>query len=493
MCNESPYRLALIFTMTTLLCLLISVVTYAQSSASAGCDSLPFDVSSRWNALTARKVNAAAVADFNRDGKPDLAAVTSVDAVSVWMGMGDGSFSNAVRLALDFNGFAQADGIVSGDFNGDGHADLAALYHNGTVLHGVVVWPGEGNGRFSASRWFGLPDAFSIAAADFNRDGKLDLVVGITDGVTGLAVLLGDEVNLFCPWKLVETAFPHLLALADFNGDGQVDLATVQSDFVSVWQGDGAGGFSVTNSLRVAGRPVSLIAGDFNRDGRPDLAYAFQRQGHNFIEVWWNDGHVTIFGVAVPLSNMQAADFNRDGWLDLAAARESTDTIEILSGDGMGGFHLKELLVIGAAPTVLAARDVNGDGSPDLVTANNIAGSPLGHVDVFTNTCTAVIRDATNTRLDSLPNPAKVGQAIQFRIFVNAATSSSGTPTGQVQLWENGVPISPPLSLTNGKARFSTNRFKAGIHWITVRYGGDAAYLPSRDSTFQFVILPDGL
>jgi hypothetical protein len=141
-----------------------------------------------------------AVADFNGDGKQDMAIANKTDGtVSILLGNGDGTFTAAAPLTAFPGG--GANWVVAGDFNGDGKLDLAVanLSTNGTVTGGVSIFLGNGNGTFGAATSVQVGNGpFAIVAGDFNRDGKLDLAV--SNSVAGtVTILLGNGNGTFTP------------------------------------------------------------------------------------------------------------------------------------------------------------------------------------------------------------------------------------------------------------------------------------------------------
>ena len=212
-------------------------------------------------------------ADFNGDGRSDLAAANA-GAVSVFLSNGAGTPEAAPGSPIPA---AQAFAVVTGDFNGDGRADLAVLKADDTVL----VLLGNGRGGFSTGP--GSPVALggeapdSIVAGDFNGDGRTD--VAVSDYSRGTeTVLLGNGNGTLTPAKsspFPVGAMPGAAAVGDFTGDGRQDLAVATSTGVSVFLGHGDGTFTSApgSPIVTAGRsPTGLAAGDFNGDGRLDLA-----------------------------------------------------------------------------------------------------------------------------------------------------------------------------------------------------------------------------
>jgi FG-GAP-like repeat len=232
--------------------------------------------------------NYVAVGDFDNDGKLDLAAANwNSGTVSILLGNGNGTFQAAVDYSAGPGG---PHGLTVGDFNGDGRLDLAVATSGGNT---VAILLGDGDGTF------GPPTAFavgaypeSVVAADFNGDGKLDLAVsnfGADYYEPGtISILLGNGDGTFQPQATYSTGglSPTALAVADFNGDGTPDL--VVSDItkndagyfceVAILLGNGDGTLQPAVVYPV-GTPSSIPAftgvaavGDFNHDGKPDLA-----------------------------------------------------------------------------------------------------------------------------------------------------------------------------------------------------------------------------
>jgi hypothetical protein len=233
---------------------------------------------------------SVAVGDFNGDGKQDLAAAnnTSFD-VSVLLGNGAGGFGAATSFGVGANPFS----VVVGDFNGDGKQDLAIANNNS---ENVSVLLGDGAGGFSAAVDFGVGDVpRSLAVGDFNGDGRQDLatanLASIANNPDNVAVLLGDGAGSFsAATNFTVGTGPESIAIGDFNGDGKQDLATANdiSDDVSVLLGDGAGGFAPAVAFGVGNGPLSVAVGDFNGDGQQDLASA--NSNSNNVSVLLGDG-----------------------------------------------------------------------------------------------------------------------------------------------------------------------------------------------------------
>jgi uncharacterized repeat protein (TIGR01451 family) len=169
--------------------------------------------------------------------------------------------------------------------------------------------------------------------------------------------------------------FPRSVATGDFNGDGKPDLAVANQgpDTVSILLGTGTGSFGPKTDFGVGTAPTSVAVGDFNSDGKPDLAVANSTFATVSILLGTGTGTFgakTDFGTGGGPRSVAVGDFNRDGKLDLATANASGNTVSILLGTGTGTFGAKTNFGTGSSPWSVAVGDFNGDGKLDLATAN---------------------------------------------------------------------------------------------------------------------------
>ncbi len=219
----------------------------------------------------------------------------------------------------------------------------------------------------------------SVAAADVNGDGKVDLIAANSDGPLGvgntLSVLTNDGSGGFVLASSPRVGNnPNSVVAADVNGDGKVDLITANFDdsTLSVLTNDGTGGFLTAGTYAVGSHPPVVVAADVNGDGKVDLISA--NYWGNTLSVLTNDGgggFVLAYTLSVPGPlSVTAADVNGDGKVDLICANHSANTLTLLTNNGSGGFVLASTLSVGSGPYWVLAADVNGDGKADLISAN---------------------------------------------------------------------------------------------------------------------------
>jgi ABC-type phosphate transport system substrate-binding protein len=232
--------------------------------------------------------------------------------------------------------------IVAADFNGDGHPDLAIAHesnHRNTA--DIRILMNAGNGTFAAPVVYEIPPKpTSMVAVDLNRDGKEDLVVA-TQGGKQIAILLGRGDGTFAPAvkRSIGIGEKQELAVGDFNGDGKADLALTESYFqsghgnqeIAILLGNGEGGFGKLTSFAAAGEPRGIAVTDLNGDSNQDLVVTASNGSHYFL----GNGDGT-FGAPVAFSAEEpaysliaaeaeggaVADFNGDGYGDVATTSE---------------------------------------------------------------------------------------------------------------------------------------------------------------------------
>ncbi|WP_420382179.1 Ig-like domain-containing protein [Novosphingobium sp.] len=286
--------------------------------------------------------------------------------------------------------------LATGDFNGDGKPDVVLGDNNTVGLSGFTLFLNKGDGTFAAQPIVAEGDTgtLDLGVGDFNGDGKLDVVTaGIGNG--DVAVLPGNGDGTFAQPIYSATGNPaYALAVGDIDGDGKLDVVTANNytNTVSVLLGRGDGTFTVAPTLTCGNGPISVALADLNGDGHLDIVTA--NSGDSTLSVFLGKGDGTF---AAPVSiataaggdpqNVVLGDINGDGIPDIMVADESPGAIDVLLGNGDGTFRagtpfvlatgLQDEIVSGRSPGVrsLALGDLNGDGKPDLLVGLSDGGA----------------------------------------------------------------------------------------------------------------------
>jgi hypothetical protein len=341
-------------------------------------------------------------ADFNGDGKLDLATLNSQDnTVSVLLGNGNGTFQAAKTYAVG----AEPNSLAVGKL--DGKLDIVTVnLADGTLS----LLPGNGDGTFGLAKTIGLPSAggltqtpLSVAVGDLNKDGKLDLVVTgqtsysqqyyIIGGYGGsygpyyrtvnqgyANVLIGDGSGGFTAGtpQALNTASPTSVKVADL-GNGNPDVVTDNPDvnLVGVLLGNGDGTLGTETDYAVGSGPQSVAVGDINGDGKLDLVTA--NVYGDSVSVLPGNGDGTFQAaktstVGTPVLSLALADLNNDGKMDVVTADYRSGNVSALLSKGDGTLSLPITVAAGTFPSAVAAGDFNG-GLPDVAVANSVSNN----------------------------------------------------------------------------------------------------------------------
>ena len=303
-----------------------------------------------------------AISDLDDDGQSDLAVSTASEdpQLLLYGGNSDGSFS--LRRELPVN----ATRLRIADVDGDGHKDLVFL--EWTRL-GVLFGKGDWSFGDYRSVHVGI-DALDFDVADFDADGRMDAAV-TNDQITTpyVAIFRGDSRGFEEAPAPLATPSPGSLLARDFNGDGRPDLAVADSSPipdrpVSVLLNDGLGGFLPLAMLEGTQGGKVFASEDLNGDGRADLVVSAGGQPSRLSGCLRRGPRVVPDDSHVSANSISIADFNGDGKRDLAVVTPSG--VMILAGNGLGGFSSNGPAPGLSSATSLAVGDFNGDGKPDL-------------------------------------------------------------------------------------------------------------------------------
>ncbi|HEX6622788.1 MAG TPA: VCBS repeat-containing protein, partial [Pyrinomonadaceae bacterium] len=273
--------------------------------------------------------------------------------------------------------------VAHADFDADGDLDLAVANYGS---HNVSVLDGDGAGNFAPpSNVQAGTNPREVTVADFNGDGRPDLITA-NERSSSLSVILNAGGGAFGAAQTVGVgAFPHSVAVADYNSDGKLDLVVGYggSSFISMLLGDGAGNFAppTQHSLTSHIGAHQLGAADFNADGKTDVFVVLASGGADNLAVLLGDGAGGLGEPKISLGGSNAVhgiagDFNADGKVDVVTADSrptSTGPVALMLGDGAGRFAFPLQFTAGGNPMAVAAGDFDGDSKTDLVAANEIS------------------------------------------------------------------------------------------------------------------------
>lgn len=431
------------------------------------------------------QVSAIAVGDFNQDGKPDLAFVTTLPSLDVMLGNGDGTFAAPVPLSSSLS--ASPIFVGTGDFNGDGIPDLAVLNAPNTL--NLLLGNGDGTFRAGATYPTGANPVF-LAVGDFNGDGAQDIAIA-NSGDNTLTVLLGKGDGTFTAAPTPPSATspsPMAIAVGDFDGDGNLDLAVAnygndthrQTGSLAILLGHGDGTFTLQIEYGLRYDLNSIAVGDFTGSGKPDLVLSDQM---GLVEVMTNSGGGQFAGPELPhaagaANAVAAGDFNGDGIADILVSSDDDPAI--------GAFTGVLLAQVGSTTSSLVSTTVVSDFFVLGSGFHNLVASYSGDLNFSPSISAVEVVGAAQARttlaVTANPNTSNYGQQVTLTATVVPGTIEGYSATGTVTFTIGNTVIgNSPVS--NGVATFATTTLPAGNDTITATYSGDADFEGSTGST----------
>lgn len=436
-----------------------------------------------------------AVGDFNLDGKTDVVVTSSSNTVSVLLGKGDGTFDSALTYSSGPGSTFTINSVVVADFNADGKPDLAVsnecavpstFCDSGSI--NLILGNGDGTFKAPVSYRSGGQHTSVISVADLNGDAILDLVATneCSDSVclTGSAgVLLGVGDGTFRPAVSYPSSDDAVgLAVQDFDGDGVLDLAVIGlgngsfTNSLAILLGNGDGTFRAPSIYNVVGNAVA--AADLNRDGKPDLVVDY---GFGIYVLLHKTKSATTTSL---ISTLNPSIYGQKvTWTATVTSSGSimpTGTVRFKWQYFAQTFTIGSAILNSSGVATLTKSNLNADGFPLMaVYAGNSAN--LGSTSAILNQ--VVLETASTATLTSSSNPSKQGQAVTFTAKISSLTV---TPTGPVTL-AAGKTVLGMAQLSGGKATLTTSSLPVGPTKVTATYYGDSNIAKSSASAIQTV------
>lgn len=418
---------------------------------------------------------AVTAGEFNGDAVPDLAVANLSLGVSVLLGVGDGS----LHPPVNYRTAGYADSVLSGDFDGDGKGDLVVGMQYGEA---AVVLMNRGDGTFAAP--LTSPGLAAAAVGDFNGDGRDDLAAG---GVAfgGVGIFLGNGDGTFQPAAHYPTGrpYPNAIVVGEFTGDTEPDLVTNGNYGLNLLEGHGDGTFGP--ATRVSNTDASrLVRGDFDGDGRADLAALGLAAGRSVIHVVLGRGDGAFDAAAVYSRDIHTValapgDLNADGRDDLAVVSYlGNEKSGMLSGGDVavmlaaeGGDLLPEVHYgAGQWPRAIAVADLDSDAKADLAVANPTSF----RASVLLNGPVAITRTMHVGDLGAHVKRGLDGSTWQVLVRVRAETENhTAAPAGTIVsgVWDDGSAGSCATELP-GRCTIGKSDIPIGAGTATFRVTG---------------------
>ncbi|PWB68989.1 hypothetical protein C3F09_10740 [candidate division GN15 bacterium] len=321
-----------------------------------------------------------AARDLDGDGRIDLAAAGG--HVAIFRNIGGGTFANADNIPVGMSPWS----VATGNLDSDDRPDIAVVTYTSDC---VAVLRNDGTGQYSVTNRISVSEhPNALIAMDFDEDSRLDLAVAAGDHVSLLKNDRSD--NFVVQGDIVLGTTLYALAAAELFGNGRPDLAVVgdapdtTKGMLLLLQNMGGMTFDTSARVEIGNNPSSVCAGDFNEDGKIDLAITsygcHDDSTAGYLSILMANGPGTFDSARTWREgefpqDIIAADLNRDGHLDLAIASTYSNSVSVLFGDGNGSFSAGPRRAVGGIPWEICAVDLDGDTLLDLVTANLVTNT----------------------------------------------------------------------------------------------------------------------
>jgi hypothetical protein len=443
--------------------------------------------------------SSPAVADLNGDGKRDLVVANSGNGtVGVLLGNGDATFQTAVTYGT---GGVAAQQVRIADVNGDGKRDLIVANACTSSANcpfspgSVSILLGNGDGTFQPAVAYGSggDDAFSIAVADVNGDGKLDVLVTNSYADTGccldgpLGVLQGNGDGTFQPVITYNLGVRiQQIAVADVNRDGKRDLVARTDHGLMVLLGNGDGTFQAPVFNNTGGfGPGGIAIADVNGDGRPDVmvtnkCFKSTNCSHGSVGIFLNNTGPHSPTTTSLVSNVNPAAVNQQV--------DYTATVTNQSGGPLTGTvtfkHGTSATTVKLVGDQAVYRVTYSGSGTHLITAT-YSGDTANATSTSATLTEYVGLAPTTTTLTTSGSPSHVGQPVTFTAAVKWTYGT--VPDGELVTFFKGTTMIGTGTTASGVAKFTTSSLTVGTHTIKATYAGDAEFKPSTGKVTQVV------
>lgn len=437
----------------------VGVVTILRGVGDGTFTAPPFPASATVGGGSATA--AIVVRDFNKDQILDFAIANALSSdVWIFLGDADGRYSETDKIYVGPSVSVKGEpiGIDSGDFDGNGTLDLVVV--NGS-LDQVAVIDGLAGGAFSPSVHFYDSGASGssptgVAVADLNGDSHPDVTVP-NNRSSDVSVLLAQaNGTLRAPRAFMADQETLAAAIGNVNNDGIPDVVAiakgVDGPTAAILLGDGAGALASVENVPSKPTPLDVASADFDDDGLTDLALIYSSGEVEVFRSTGSDGFEPMpgspFAVGGDPVAVTARDMNRDGTMDLLIANKTSGKLTILPRAKAGGFGAPVLVNASAGLSAVTAADFNRDGFEDVALGQQASGDGDGSVLILLGRANGTFSAPTAFTVGSTP------------IALAAADASLTDNSGILNLLvANNVSSDVSILVGNGDGTFQTGRF----------------------------------